>query len=148
MTTDPPDAEPAAQRLDVAMGIDIVEASADRVVATMPVAGNTQPFGLLHGGATCVLAETVGSIAATLHAGDGKVAVGVDINATHHRAKRDGMVTGVATPLHRGRSVTCYEIAVSDEEGRRIATARLTCQIVDAPGVTHELLATPTRDLS
>ena len=143
MTTDLIDPRQAA-RLDVTMGLEILEASADRVVATMPVAGNTQPFGLLHGGATCVLAETVGSIAATLHAGDGHVAVGVDINATHHRAMREGVVTGIATPLHRGRTVACYEIAVTDERGRRVATARLTCQIIDAPGVTHQALGQPT----
>ena len=142
MTTDPIDPR-LAPRLDVTMGVEIIEASAERVVATMPVAGNTQPFGLLHGGATCVLAETVGSIAATLHAGDGRVAVGVDINATHHRAVRAGTVTAVATPLHRGRSVACYEISVSDPHGRRVATARLTCQLVDAPGVSHEVLAGP-----
>jgi 1,4-dihydroxy-2-naphthoyl-CoA hydrolase len=144
MTTDQIDPRRAA-RLDVTMGIEILEASPERVVATMPVAGNTQPFGLLHGGATCVLAETVGSIAATLHAGEGRLAVGVDINTTHHRAMRTGMVTGVATPLHRGRSVACYEVAVTDDEGRRVATARLTCQLVDAPGISHETLATPTR---
>ncbi|MDQ3449488.1 MAG: hotdog fold thioesterase, partial [Actinomycetota bacterium] len=105
MTSGPTSARRVDQRLDVTMGIEILEASADRVVATMPVAGNTQPYGLLHGGATCVLAETAGSIAATLHAGDGRMAVGVDLNATHHRAMRDGVVTGVATPVHRGRSV-------------------------------------------
>jgi 1,4-dihydroxy-2-naphthoyl-CoA hydrolase len=145
MTTDSTGSRSAQQRLDVTMGIEISEASADRAVATMPVAGNTQPFGLLHGGATCVLAETLGSIAATLYAGDGRVAVGVDINATHHRAMREGVVTGVATPLHRGRTVACYEIAVTDDGGRRVATARLTCQIIDAPGATHETLAWPTR---
>jgi uncharacterized protein (TIGR00369 family) len=146
MTTDSTGPPAGPRRLDVAMGIVISEATADRAVATMPVAGNTQPFGLLHGGATCVLAETLGSIAATLYAGDGRVAVGVDINATHHRAMRDGVVTGVATPLHRGRTVACYEIAVTDEDGRRVATARLTCQILDAPGATHEALAWPTRE--
>ncbi len=127
------------------MGIEIVEATPERVVGTMPVEGNLQPYGLLHGGATCVLAETVGSIAATLHAGEGRVAVGVDINATHHRAMREGVVTGVATPLHRGRSVACYEIAVTDDRGRRVATARLTCQLVDAPGTSHDAFATPAR---
>jgi 1,4-dihydroxy-2-naphthoyl-CoA hydrolase len=125
------------ERLDLRMGIEITEASAERVVGTMPVAGNTQPFGLLHGGATCVLAETLGSIAASLHAGEGRAAVGVDINATHHRAMRAGIVTGIATPLHRGRSVACYEIKVSDDKGRAVATARLTCQLIDAPGVSH-----------
>lgn len=140
MTSGPTSARRVDQRLDVTMGIEILEASADRVVATMPVAGNTQPYGLLHGGATCVLAETAGSIAATMHAGDGRMAVGVDLNATHHRAIRDGVVTGVATPVHRGRSVACYEVVVSDAAGRRVATARLTCQLIDAPGVTHAAL--------
>ena len=143
MTTHPTEPRPVPLLLDVAMGIEILEASGDRVVATMPVAGNTQPFGLLHGGATCVLAETVGSIAATLYAGDGRVAVGVDINATHHRAMREGVVTGVATPLHQGRNVACYEIAVTDADGGRVATARLTCRLVDAPGLTHDTLAWP-----
>ena len=85
------------------MGIQVLEASADRVVATMPVEGNIQPFGLLHGGASCVLAETLGSIGSTLHVGRDGAAVGVDINATHHRAARDGVVRGVATPIHLGR---------------------------------------------
>jgi 1,4-dihydroxy-2-naphthoyl-CoA hydrolase len=111
------------------MGIVLTEATPERVVATMPVAGNTQPFGLLHGGASCVLAETVGSIAATLHAGRlfGGYAVGVEISATHHRAARDGVVTGVATPLHLGGLVATYEIVITDSDGQRICTARLTC---------------------
>jgi 1,4-dihydroxy-2-naphthoyl-CoA hydrolase len=111
------------------MGVKLVEASPDRVVGTMPVDGNTQPFGLLHGGASCVLAETLGSIAATAHAAElfGGVALGVDINATHHRAVRNGTVTGTATPLHRGRAVASYEIVITDEAGVRVCTARLTC---------------------
>ncbi len=112
------------------MGIDIVEMSADRVSGTLPVAGNTQPFGLLHGGATCVLAESLASIGATLWAMPDRYAVGVDLNATHHRAVRDGVVTGVATPVHRGRSVATYEVVVRDEQDRRVCTARLTCQLV------------------
>ena len=84
------------------MGIEILEAAPDRLVATMPVEGNTQPYGLLHGGASVVLAETLGSIGAALHAGPERVAVGLDINATHHRAARRGLVTGTATPIHRG----------------------------------------------
>lgn len=113
------------------MGIKLLEASASRTVGTMPVSGNTQPFGLLHGGASCVLAETLGSIAATAHATElfGGVAVGVDINATHHRAVRSGTITGVATPLHRGRAVACYEVAITDESGARVCTARLTCSL-------------------
>lgn len=92
----------SAGHLGARMGIEVTEASAERVVGTMPVKGNTQPYGLLHGGASAVLAETLGSVGAMLHAGSGKIAVGVDLNATHHRGVRDGVVTGVATPLHRG----------------------------------------------
>lgn len=114
------------------LGIVIVEATASRVVATMPVEGNTQPFGLLHGGASCVLAESVGSIGATLHALPDRVAVGTDINATHHRAAARGVVTAVATPLHLGRTVASYEIVISDDDDRRICTARITCQLVPA----------------
>jgi uncharacterized protein (TIGR00369 family) len=114
------------------MGIELVSASAERVVGRMPVAGNTQPYGLLHGGASCVLAESLGSIGSALHAGEGRIAVGVDINATHHRALTSGVVTGVATPVHRGRSSATYEIVISDEQDRRICTARLTCMLRDA----------------
>src|SRR5215467_16381631 len=82
------------------MGIKVIEASVERVVGVMPVDGNTQPYGLLHGGASCVLAETLGSIGAALHALrlQGGITVGVDLNATHHKGVRSGSVTGVATP--------------------------------------------------
>ncbi|MET9445209.1 hotdog fold thioesterase [Streptomyces sp. NPDC006610] len=121
------------------MGIEILEASADRVVATMPVEGNTQPYGLLHGGASAVLAETLGSVGAMLHGGSTKIAVGVDLNCTHHRGLRSGMVTGVATPVHRGRSTATYETVISDEQGRRVCTARLTCLLRDAnPGEAQQ----------
>lgn len=116
------------------MGIEVTQASADRVVATMPAEGNTQPYGLLHGGASVVLAETVGSIAAMLHAGPGRAAVGIDINATHHKAVRPpGVVTGVATPLRLGSAIACYEIVISDEAGDRVCTARLTCALRSKP---------------
>lgn len=114
------------------LGISITEASPHRVVASMPVEGNTQPYGLLHGGASCVLAETLGSIGAALHAGaivGGGIAVGVDINATHHKGMRSGRVTGVATPVHLGRSTATYEVVITDEAGTRVCTARLTCLI-------------------
>jgi len=114
------------------LGIEVLEASADRVVGRMPVEGNTQPHGLLHGGASCVLAESLASVAAGLHAGPGRFVVGVDINATHHRGVRSGWVTGVATPLHRGGTVATYQIAISDEEGRPVCTARLSCLIRSA----------------
>ena len=117
------------------MGIEVLEATSERLVATMPVEGNTQPYGLLHGGASVVLAETLGSIGAALHAGLGKAVVGLDINATHHRAARSGLVTGVATPISLGRTLACYEVVVSDDGGRRVCTSRITCLIRDAaPG--------------
>jgi uncharacterized protein (TIGR00369 family) len=113
------------------MGITLTDASPERVTGTMPVEGNTQPYGLLHGGASCVLAETLGSIGAALHAlriGRSQ-SLGIDINATHHRAVRTGVVTGVATPIHLGRSVATYEVVVTDESGARVCTARLTCML-------------------
>jgi len=117
------------------MGITIVSASAAEVVATMPVAGNIQPFGLLHGGASCVLAETVGSLGAALHAGPGRAAVGIEISATHHRGARDGVVTAVARLAHGGRTLATYDIVISDAGGHRVCTSRLTCLIRDTvPG--------------
>jgi uncharacterized protein (TIGR00369 family) len=117
------------------MGIEIVEAAPDRLVATMPVEGNTQPYGLLHGGASVVLAETLGSMGAALHAGADRAVVGLDINATHHRAARSGRVTGTATALSLGRTLACYEVVVTDDADRRICTSRITCLIRDAaPG--------------
>ncbi len=118
--------------LNEKMGIELVEVSADRVVATMPVAGNTQPYGLLHGGASVVLAESLGSTGSAMHAHPDRMAVGVDVNATHHRAARDGVVTGVATAVHLGRSTACYEVVVSDQDGRRVCTARITCALMPA----------------
>ena len=116
------------------MGIVVTEASPERIVATMPVKGNTQPYGLLHGGASCVLAESLGSIGSALHAASyDKVAVGVDINATHHRAVRDGTVTGVATPIYLGRTTTSYEVVITDDRDKRVCTARITCQLIQAP---------------
>jgi uncharacterized protein (TIGR00369 family) len=117
--------------LAVRMGIVITEASPERVVGTMPVEGNTQPFGLLHGGASCVLAETLGSVGAAMHGATvgRRLAFGVDINATHHRAAQSGVVTGIATPLHLGASVSSYEILITNETGERLCTARLTCQL-------------------
>ena len=117
------------------MQIEILEATPERLVARMPVAGNTQPYGLLHGGASVVLAESLGSIGAQIHAGPGRVAVGLDINATHHRAARTGHVTGTATLLSAGRTLVSYEVVVTDEDERRICTSRITCLLRDAaPG--------------
>src|SRR6201984_1753680 len=117
------------------MGIKILSASASEVVATMPVAGNTQPFGLLHGGASCVLAETIGSLGAALHAGLSRGVVGIEISATPHRGARDGDVTAVATLAHGGRTIATYEIVITDSAGHRVCTSRLTCLIRDqVPG--------------
>lgn len=114
------------------LGIELTEISAERVVGTMPVAGNTQPYGLLHGGASVVLAETLGSVGSALHGHPDRIAVGVDINATHHRAASTGTVTGVATAIHLGRTTTTYDVAVSDEQGRRVCTSRITCTLLPA----------------
>ena len=115
------------------MGFRWVEFTLERCVATMPVEGNTQPVGLLHGGAYVVLGESLGSMAANLHAGPGRLAVGVDINATHTRSATSGLVTGVCTPIHLGRSMTVHEIVCSDDQGRRCSTIRITNLIKDAP---------------
>jgi 1,4-dihydroxy-2-naphthoyl-CoA hydrolase len=121
--------------LPARMGVTIVSASAEQVVARMPVEGNTQPYGLLHGGASCVLAETIGSLGAFLHAGPGRAVVGIEISATHHRGVRDGEVTAVATLAHGGRTLATYDIIVTDAAGHRVCTARLTCLIRDqVPG--------------
>jgi 1,4-dihydroxy-2-naphthoyl-CoA hydrolase len=133
----PGPAEPAslptdAQRADLGqlnrkVGITITSWDPRRVVGTMPVAGNRQPYGLLHGGASCVLAEALGSTAAALNAPPGRFALGLEINASHHRAVSAGTVTGVATPMHTGRTVATYQIEITDEAGRAVCTARLTC---------------------
>ena len=117
------------------MGIRITSASPARVEATMPVAGNAQPYGLLHGGASCVLAETIGSLGAALHAGPDRIVVGIEISATHHRGVRDGSVTAVATLAHGGRTLATFDVVITDEAGRRVCTSRLTCLIRDqVPG--------------
>ncbi len=115
------------------MGIVFTHMSVDSMVATMPVAGNTQVTGLLHGGAHVVLAETLGSFAAAFHAGPGRHAVGIEINATHHRGATSGLITGTATPLHLGRTLTSHEVLMCDEQGRRLSTCRITNMILDAP---------------
>jgi 1,4-dihydroxy-2-naphthoyl-CoA hydrolase len=118
--------------LNDTMGIELKEISAERVVATMPVEGNTQPYGLLHGGASVVLAETLGSVGSGLHAHPDRFSVGVDINATHHRSATSGTLTGVATAIHLGRTSASYEIVITDEAGRRICTSRITCALIPA----------------
>lgn len=118
------------------MGIEYLEASPERVVGRMPVKGNTQPYGLLHGGASCVLAESLGSVGSALHAGEGRIAVGIEINATHHRSATQGYVTGVATQVHGGQTLAAYDIVITDDQDRRVCTARLTCMLRDAPAAS------------
>jgi len=116
--------------LDQKMGIKILEAEQGRIVGTMPVEGNTQPMGLLHGGANVVLAESLGSIGTSLHAGPNRKIVGVDINATHHKSATTGLVTGIATAISLGKTLCSWEIIITKEAGERTCTARITCLIL------------------
>ena len=102
----------------------------ERVVGRMPVAGNTQPYGLWHGGASCVLAETLASLGSFIYAQPERISVGVDLNATHHRSVTAGWVTGTATALRLGRTVASYEIVITNDADERVCTARVTCQLV------------------
>ncbi|MEU6938885.1 hotdog fold thioesterase [Streptomyces rubiginosohelvolus] len=117
------------EQLVTRMGIEILRCEPDLVVGTMPVRGNRQPIGIMHGGANAVLAETLGSLAAWVHAGPDRIIVGQELSCTHHHAVRSGLVTGVCRPLHVGRGVATYEIVISDERERRVCTARLTCAL-------------------
>jgi uncharacterized protein (TIGR00369 family) len=119
--------------LDQRMGIEYVEATVERVVARMPVEGNTQPFGLLHGGASCVLAESVGSIAANIHGAPTHYAVGIEVSCSHHSGARSGHVTATATPLKTGRQLATYNIEITDDAGSPVATARLSCLLRPRP---------------
>jgi 1,4-dihydroxy-2-naphthoyl-CoA hydrolase len=126
--------------LDEKMGVSILEQSVERVVATMPVEGNRQSFGLLHGGASLAVGEAVGSWAAVIHASTlGKTAVGVDVSATHHRSARDGTVTITATPIHLGRTLTTHEVLLTDEAGRRLCTLRITNLLLDKPATVSSV---------
>ena len=136
MTDNPVDAlgwirERGAGELADKMGIEFVEFSLERAVATMPVEGNRQPAQLLHGGAYVVLGESLGSMSANLHAGPDRLAVGIEINASHTRSARSGLVTAVCTPIHLGRTLTTHEIAIDDDQGRRCSTIRITNMIID-----------------
>ena len=116
--------------LDTKMGFELLALTPERVVGRMPVAGNTQPYGLWHGGASCVLAETLASLGSFMYAQPERISVGVDINATHHRSVTAGWVTGTATALRLGRTVASYEIVITNDAGERVCTARVTCQLV------------------
>jgi 1,4-dihydroxy-2-naphthoyl-CoA hydrolase len=114
------------------MGIEFVELSAEHSVATMPVEGNTQVVGILHGGAHVVLAESLGSVSSAIHAGPGRIAVGIEINASHSRSIASGTVTATCTALSLGRTLATHEIVVRDESGRRLSTVRMTNFLKDA----------------
>ena len=108
------------------MGIEILELRAERAEATMPVTGNTQPLGLLHGGAYMVLGESLGSFPANVLAGAQAHAVGIEISASHSKSATAGLVTGVATAISLGKTLTVHEIVVSNEKGERCSTIRIT----------------------
>ncbi len=112
--------------LTTRMGVEFVELSAEHSVARMPVEGNTQVLGLLHGGAHVVLGESLGSMSSAIHAGPGHYVVGVEINATHSRSVTSGWVTGTCEALSLGRTLATHEIVMRDEEGRRLSTVRMT----------------------
>ena len=120
--------------LDRKLGFVMTELGPERVVGSIPVDGNQQPFGLLHGGATGVLVETLASMGAMAHGYPGRAGVGVDLNVTHLRSARAGRVTGTATALHLGRSVAAYQVEVVDDDGNVTAVGRLTCQMITLPG--------------
>jgi len=128
VTTPRPDWIPAEKLspLDDKLGIRITDYNPDRMVATMPVEGNEQPFGLLHGGASCALMETIGSWAGAIHAGPDKQVVGIELNASYLRGATSGVVTAVCTPVRRGRTLSTFLIEITDEQGRPTATGRLT----------------------
>ncbi|GAA1000358.1 hypothetical protein GCM10009555_103180 [Acrocarpospora macrocephala] len=114
------------------LGIEVLSAAPSRAAARMPVSGNRQPRGLLAGGASCMLAESIASLAANLHAAElGATAVGLELNATHHRSVRHGSVTAVATAIRLGRRVASYHVVITDDAGEQVCTARVTCLIID-----------------
>ena len=124
---------PLDQTMLGALGIEIREATAERVVATMPVGpASVQPFGYLHGGASVALAETAMSIGATLAAGDGALVFGAEINASHVRPKRSGTLTAVGVPAHLGRTSQVWEVRITDENGKTVCVSRCTVVVVDA----------------
>lgn len=142
MTVFPPDLDPELVERLVAtgggqlakkMGIELLELSAERSVATMPVEGNRQVIGLLHGGAHVVLAESLGSMSSAIHAGPGRVAVGIEINATHSKAVSSGVVTATCEALVLGRTLATHTITIRDEQGNRLSTVRMTNYLREAP---------------
>ena len=116
---------------DTKLGLEITERSAERVCGRAPVAGNTQPYGLWHGGASAVMVETLGSLGGAAHAGAGRRAVGTELNISHLRSARSGWVHGVATALYLGTTSAVYQVELTDDDGRLLASGRLSCRILD-----------------
>lgn len=108
------------------MGIELVKLTAEESIATMPVEGNRQVIGLLHGGAHVVLGESLGSLSSAVHAGPGRYAVGIEINASHSRSVTEGTVTATCRALSLGRTLATHEIVITDDHGRRLSTVRMT----------------------
>lgn len=142
MTVFPPDMDPElierlietqGGQLANKMGIELLELSAEKSVATMPVEGNRQVIGLLHGGAHVVLAESLGSMSSAIHAGPGRIAVGIEINASHSRSVTEGVVTATCEALVLGRTLATHQITIRDEKGTLLSTVRMTNFIKDAP---------------
>ncbi len=123
----------AESALDAKMGFELLECSPQRVVGRAPVSGNTQPVGMWHGGASCVLVETLGSLGAFAFGLPDRVGYGIEINVSHHRPVSTGWVTGAATAVRLGRSLVCYEVELSDDDGNRIASGRITCSMQPKP---------------
>lgn len=116
--------------LDLKLGLELTVLSAEKVVGSIPISGNEQPFGLLHGGANAVLVETLGSMGAMAHGHPDRAGVGVDLNITHLRQAQGERVTGTATAVHLGNSMVTYQVDLHDEDGTLTATGRLTCRMI------------------
>jgi 1,4-dihydroxy-2-naphthoyl-CoA hydrolase len=108
------------------IGLEWVEVTPERIVARIPVESNVQPYGLLHGGATAALCETIGSLGAALVSGPESLPVGIELNVNHIRSVREGFVTGTGVPLHSGRRTAVWDMRVHDDDGRLVAVGRLT----------------------
>lgn len=116
------------------LGIEFLEIGDNFLTARMPVNPHTrQPLGIMHGGASCVLAETIGSVAANFCVEEGHYCVGLDINTNHIRSVREGYVIGKATPYHIGKSTQVWSIEIRDEEGRLVSVNRLTMAVLQSP---------------
>ena len=140
--TDPVEAAAAANRMIAdghagtlmpAIGLEYLEVGPSRMVARIPVEANTQPYGLLHGGATAALCETLGSFGTALAVGMDKIVTGVELNVNHLKGVRDGFVTGTGVPLHVGRITAVWDMQVHDDQGRLVAVGRLTLVIREPP---------------